>query len=377
MNTKEIAIIGAGVSGLSCAILLLKLGFKVNIYSEHSYNSKVYKPEFSSLYPAASVIPHSVYSSKLLEYFEESQQYFERLFSQDFAGITKHKHYELFSEEQSIPDYAPLMENFEIFKRSDNTLRVPSSKSLFGWSFHCFFSDWSVYFEALNDMFENLGGEYVHAKVDLNSFESIPEKIIINCTGIGSSKISTEKESLVLAGTLIKVLEQPLLKNDADETVSYNFSPGKEVYCNGNNEALDVYCYPRKDGWILGGSRLVVQKNENGSWEIEKLKTALIEVDGSLIPHQIMSLNKEIIVESFGIPFPATKNMKVSTAFRYLRNRKEGIRLERERIREKEVIHNYGHGGAGVTLSWGCASRVVEMICQEMTIPFPTATDLF
>jgi glycine/D-amino acid oxidase-like deaminating enzyme len=26
------------------------------------------------------------------------------------------------------------------------------------------------------------------------------------------------------------------------------------------------------------------------------------------------------------------------------------------------VVHNYGHGGAGFTLSWGCAQSVVEML---------------
>jgi len=41
-----------------------------------------------------------------------------------------------------------------------------------------------------------------------------------------------------------------------------------------------------------------------------------------------------------------------------------GVRLEWERVGTLQIIHNYGHGGSGVTLSWGCASEVVQMFGQ-------------
>jgi D-amino-acid oxidase len=34
------------------------------------------------------------------------------------------------------------------------------------------------------------------------------------------------------------------------------------------------------------------------------------------------------------------------------------VRLERE----GRIVHNYGHGGAGYTLSWGCAEDVVKAV---------------
>jgi D-amino-acid oxidase len=37
------------------------------------------------------------------------------------------------------------------------------------------------------------------------------------------------------------------------------------------------------------------------------------------------------------------------------------VRLEREELGGRTVIHCYGHGGAGVTLSWGCAAEVVGL----------------
>jgi D-amino-acid oxidase len=41
--------------------------------------------------------------------------------------------------------------------------------------------------------------------------------------------------------------------------------------------------------------------------------------------------------------------------------RRSGLRLEHDQLRDgRTVIHNYGHGGAGFTLSWGCAREVLE-----------------
>jgi D-amino-acid oxidase len=38
------------------------------------------------------------------------------------------------------------------------------------------------------------------------------------------------------------------------------------------------------------------------------------------------------------------------------------VRIERDLLRGgRAVIHNYGHGGAGFTLSWGCAREVLDI----------------
>jgi len=42
------------------------------------------------------------------------------------------------------------------------------------------------------------------------------------------------------------------------------------------------------------------------------------------------------------------------------------VRLERDRLGDgRTVIHDYGHGGSGFTLSWGCASEVLDIAESE------------
>ncbi len=45
-----------------------------------------------------------------------------------------------------------------------------------------------------------------------------------------------------------------------------------------------------------------------------------------------------------------------------LRPARPEVRLERE----GRVVHCYGHGGSGVTLSWGCADEVAELVAPPM-----------
>src|SRR4051794_5466769 len=45
--------------------------------------------------------------------------------------------------------------------------------------------------------------------------------------------------------------------------------------------------------------------------------------------------------------------------------RPSGFVLRSEKLDDKLVIHNYGHGGGGMTLSWGTADLAAQMAAES------------
>src|SRR6476659_10911978 len=49
--------------------------------------------------------------------------------------------------------------------------------------------------------------------------------------------------------------------------------------------------------------------------------------------------------------------------------RRSGFVVRRDQLGDKAVVHNYGHGGAGITLSWGSSKLATELGLQGHSGP--------
>ncbi|TYP95528.1 D-amino-acid:oxygen oxidoreductase (deaminating) [Fodinibius salinus] len=366
--SEQIIIIGSGVSGITTALTLQLLGYDTTIYTEKvitDISNKNEHPKFASLFPSASVIPHSVYSDQLKKLFKRSQSIFYELRKLAFPGITINKHYELWESKPNRPDYCNWMLNYEAVSDTDieNIPHRPPVDNLYGWSFNCIFADWSLYMPALLDTYLQNGGTIRQKKITRKIISDLPAETIINCSGTGSPSLFDDPsdKQLVVRGHLLHKADAPLLTNPNGEVVSYNYTPKPAIYSDSKGKAADVYCYPRKDGWILGGSRQVGTLGSE-EWQVSD---NYHEIEGIRFPKQIVDLNSEIIKTLFDTELSIKDELTPAVGYRYIRNKKDGLRLESETVSNKKVIHNYGHGGAGVTLSWGCALTISEQLLSQ------------
>lgn len=150
--------------------------------------------------------------------------------------------------------------------------------------------------------------------------------VIVNCSGLGSKQLAGDDEVHPVRGQVLKV-EAPWLKHfirDGD---------GK------------TYIYPGIHSVTIGGTR------QEGDWRLH--------VDEG---------EAKSIVERCGALEPSVSRARVLSEWVGLRPGRRNPRVEREvaqlRGRRVPVVHNYGHGGWGVTLAWGTALDALGLVRQ-------------
>lgn len=366
---ERIPIIGGGISGVTTGLCLQLLGYKTIIYAEQLVSEDAPEdPKFASLYPAASIIPHSVRSEKMDRIFPLSHQVFASLLELGMNGMQLHRHYELFEKQVEDPAYADFLKNYERVDRKTRDIPLRRDVEIIdGWVFDCLFTEWPGYIYRLYELYRETGGRIIRKKVSAEEIPRLEGEIVCNCSGIWSSELFEDSELLLVSkGHLLHVKEAPLTKDSNGRIPSYNYTAGSSVYSEPDGNELDVYFYPRSNGWILGGSRLEGKIDSFGRWQGSEYQGEKILIDGLEIPKPIYEINREIIQQTYGLNLEEFKEMKSRIGYRYVRsNKKPGLRLESSQEHGKKIIHNYGHGGAGVTLSWGCALYAAGLVQNE------------
>ncbi|TKR88548.1 hypothetical protein L596_012773 [Steinernema carpocapsae] len=187
-----------------------------------------------------------------------------------------------------------------------------------------YFLEPSIYLRKILKEFTEAGGLILQKR--LKSVEEIGANfdLIVNCAGLGSRDLFGDKEVIPIRGQLIRI-KCPSIKH---------------FYCFG-----DVYhCFPNNDTVVLGGSAI------KGDFDLnirKDIREKILKQNEKYLP-QIKGA--EIVKERAGL-------------------RKE-VRLELERYTLKSgsqisIVHNYGHGGSGITLFYGCANSAADHLVEK------------
>lgn len=246
LQTQEtsFAVLGCGVIGLSTARLLQRKGFQVTIYA------KDLPPETTSnvagaLWAPVSVFEENKVTSEFINQFNLASKISHRMF-QDFVGekygVWWIKNYFL-GDAFDFPGGKELYPGFN--KHHDAKIFFGSADVT---EISTMMIEPPIYLNALTEDFYQAGGKievkHFNAKQDI---ELLGEKVIMNCTGLGSSKLFSDPELIPVRGQLSILLPQT--------EIDYS-------YIAPSHDNL-LYMFPRKDGIILGGT------SEKENWSLE------------------------------------------------------------------------------------------------------------
>lgn len=336
----ECSIIGGGVQALSTGILLQYLGHDTTMVSESfSYVDGADTPTVSTDYAAASIYPvqiESAYSED--ELIERARATFDPFYEMAGVPVRKHRHYYLYEEPHTAPVPAR-MDAVHVSEYDDDLPTRPGQKVEGGYVCKEYFVEMPEYIPLLHTAYRDLGGTTEERHVDAGEVDALPGCVVFNCSGYGSKKLFGDDSMRAVKGHILQVPYH----GDEPLPFSYTYTP--------SNYGHYAYMYPRKGTVLFGGSYLMGDI-EDGEWRGESPDNP-IAMDGLSVPERLFTVTRDIMSDHVDI-----RRDNVDAKYGYRPYREAGMRIERDGT----VIHNYGHGGGGVSMSWWSALEAVQHI---------------
>jgi D-amino-acid oxidase len=309
----EVLVVGAGVSGLTTATCLIDQKYPVRVISREAPS------ESTSCAAGAIWGPYLADDERIMPWSEETRRVLVELaHRKEHTGVRMVYGHEAARADVSAPLWATDLEGFRLSIRDE----LPAGFTN-GWWYEAPLVDMPAYLTYLLRRLRAAG-----VQVELGVVESLWEAtaiapIVVNCTGIGAYELAGDATVTSTRGQLV-VVE----------------NPGVDRFFVEHDESpTPTYVLPHGDHLVLGGSA------EPGRLD----RTPDLAVS-------------EAIVARCALVEPSVERARIVEHRVGLRPSRPRIRLERETLGQRHVVHNYGHGGSGVTVSWGCAREVARLI---------------
>jgi D-amino-acid oxidase len=247
-DEKNVAVLGCGAVGLATARLLQERGRNVIIYAKDlppNTTSNVAGAQWSPVY----VFRHGQTAPDFMARFVEASHLANRRYQVMVGaryGIRWLPNYLMspdpFPEgglrgfDSPIRDLMPEMRDLDA---AENPFPFPHVRQ-----FQTMMIEPNTYLPAVLQDFQIAGGKIrVREMRNTAELQSLSERVIVNCTGLGAKALFGDEELTPIKGQLTFLLPQPEIQ-----------------YCT---LAEDVYMFPRSDGIALGGT------HEMGVWSLE------------------------------------------------------------------------------------------------------------